>query len=149
HYQRHSRCVHDALPTSISLPPDAQTGKWLLELRVDPASRVPDAAWWFQVEEFLPERMKLRLESRQAVLSPGEPWRIDVQGDYLYGAPAAGNRLLASFQVRRDRYPLAEQWPGFLFGDADDDTLRHYEELPQGELDAQGALQLAVDPQGA
>lgn len=133
----------------INLPPDAQTGKWLLELRVDPASRVPDAAWWFQVEEFLPERMKLRLESRQAVLSPGEPWHIDVQGDYLYGAPAAGNRLLASFQVRRDRYPLAEQWPGFLFGDAADDTLRHYEELPQGELDAQGAAHLTVDPQGA
>ncbi|HYG46263.1 MAG TPA: MG2 domain-containing protein [Bordetella sp.] len=134
---------------AVDLPLDAQTGKWLLELRVDPAARVPDASWWFQVEEFLPERMKLRLESTQAVLTPGEPWQIDVQGDYLYGAPAAGNRLLASFQVRRDRYALAQQWPGFVFGDVADDTLRHYEELPEGELDAEGAVQLRVDPQGA
>lgn len=134
---------------AISLPVDAQTGKWLLELRVDPAARTPDASWWFQVEEFLPERMKLRLESAQAVLAPGEPWQIDVQGDYLYGAPAAGNRLLASFQVKRDRYALAQQWPGFVFGDVNDDALRHYEELPEGKLDDQGAAQLSVDPQGA
>src|SRR3546814_3021914 len=47
---------------AVGLPVDAQTGKWLLELRVDPAARVPDASWWFQVEEFMPERMKLHLE---------------------------------------------------------------------------------------
>ena len=134
---------------AIGLPVDAPTGKWLLELRVDPAARTPDAAWWFQVEEFLPERMKLRLDSTQEVLAPGEPWKIDVQGDYLYGAPAGGNRLLASFQVRRDRYALAQQWPGFIFGDVNDDTLRHYEELPEAKLDAQGAAQLVVDPQAA
>src|SRR3546814_12506623 len=58
--------------------------------------------------------MKLRLDSAQAVLAPGEPWQVDVQGDYLYGAPAAGNRLLASFQVKRDRYALAQQWPGLV-----------------------------------
>src|SRR3546814_8060377 len=28
-------------------------------------------------------------------------------------------------------------------------TLRHYEELPEGKLDEQGAARLAVDPQGA
>ena len=39
----------------------AQTGAWMLELRVDPASRVADASWKFQVEEFLPERMKMAL----------------------------------------------------------------------------------------
>ncbi|MBO9355517.1 alpha-2-macroglobulin family protein [Bordetella petrii] len=133
----------------IGLPVDAQTGKWLLELRVDPAAKIPDASWWFQVEEFLPERMKLRLDSAQPVLAPGEPWQVGVQGDYLYGAPAAGNRLLARFQVRRDRHALAQQWPGFIFGDVADDTLRHYEELPEGKLDDQGAAQLTVDPQGA
>ena len=134
---------------AIGLPVDAQTGKWLLELRVDPAARVPDASWWFQVEEFLPERMKLRLDSAQPVLAPDDTWQVDVQGDYLYGAPAAGNRLLASFQVRRDRYALAQQWPGFIFGDVDDDTLRHYEELPESTLDDQGAAQLSIDPRAA
>ncbi|MVW70608.1 alpha-2-macroglobulin [Bordetella sp. 15P40C-2] len=134
---------------AISLPVDAQTGKWLLELRVDPASKLPDASWWFQTEEFLPERMKLHLDTDQTSLVPDQVWTVDVQGDYLYGAPAAGNRLLASFQVKRERYPLKQQWPGFVFGDVADDTLRHYEELPETTLDDKGLARLTVDPQSA
>ena len=137
--------VANYIEHTISLPVDAQTGKWLLELRVDPAAKVPDATWWFQTEEFLPERMKLNLDSRQSVLAPGEDWAIEVQGDYLYGAPAAGNRLLSSFQVKRNRYALAQQWPGFVFGDVADDSLRHYEELPETTLDDSGFAQLKVD----
>ncbi|WP_111825525.1 MG2 domain-containing protein [Achromobacter sp. HZ01] len=131
---------------SVELPQDAQTGTWLLELRVDPASRAPDASWKFQVEEFLPERMKMTLTSKQEVLRPEESLTVDVQGDYLYGAPAAGNRLLSSFQVKRDRYALPQQWPGFIFGDVADDARRHFEELPEAALDDKGRGQLEVDP---
>nr|WP_278488495.1 alpha-2-macroglobulin [Achromobacter insolitus] len=131
---------------SIDLPLDAQTGTWMLELRVDPASRAPDASWKFQVEEFLPERMKMALTSGQEVLSPDETLTVDVQGDYLYGAPAAGNRLLSSFQVKRDRYALPQEWPGFIFGDVADDARRHFEELPETALDDKGRGELEVDP---
>ena len=131
---------------AIDLPLDAQTGTWMLELRVDPASRAPDASWKFQVEEFLPERMKMALTSGQDVLSPDEELTVDVQGDYLYGAPAAGNRLLATFQVKRDRFALAQQWPGFIFGDVADDTRRSFGELPETALDDKGRAQLDVNP---
>nr|WP_242663734.1 alpha-2-macroglobulin [Achromobacter insolitus] len=134
---------------SIDLPLDAQTGTWMLELRVDPASRAPDASWKFQVEEFLPERMKMALTSGQEVLSPDETLTVDVQGDYLYGAPAAGNRLLSSFQVKRDRYALPQEWPGFIFGDVADDARRHFEELPETALDDKGRGQLEVDPRAS
>ena len=76
-----------------------------------PASRAPDASWKFQVEEFLPERMKMTLDTEQQVLSPDDELSIDVQGDYLYGAPAAGNRLLATFQVKRNRVPCRSNGP--------------------------------------
>ncbi|MDQ8032097.1 MAG: MG2 domain-containing protein [Bordetella sp.] len=131
---------------AIDLPADAQTGTWMLELRVDPASRLADASWKFQVEEFLPERMKLTLTAADGVLPGGQPWNLDVQGDYLYGAPAAGNRLLSSLQLKRDRQPLAKQWPGFIFGDSDDDTRRAFQELPEAELDEKGHATLDVDP---
>ncbi|RIQ19079.1 alpha-2-macroglobulin family protein [Bordetella avium] len=132
---------------AVDLPLDAQTGTWLLELRVDPAAKVADSTWSFQVEEFLPERMKLALSSDQPVLSPDEAWQVDMQGDYLYGAPAAGNRVLSSFQVKRDRFALPQQWPGFIFGDVADDTRRRFEELPDTELDGQGRGEITVDPQ--
>ncbi len=131
---------------AIELPLDAQTGSWLLELRVDPASRAPDASWKFQVEEFLPERMKMALTSEQEVLSPDEELLVDVQGDYLYGAPAAGNRLLSTFQVKRDRFAQAQKWPGFIFGDVADDTRRTFGELPEEALDDKGAAQISVNP---
>ncbi|ARP95514.1 alpha-2-macroglobulin family protein [Bordetella genomosp. 13] len=133
------------LEQSIDMPVDAQTGTWSLELRVDPASRVADASWWFQVEEFLPERMKLVLTSPEGPVARGESWRVDVQGDYLYGAPAAGNRLLGSVAVRRNRNALPQQWPGFVFGDVDDDGKRQFQTLPETELDDEGKASLDID----
>lgn len=130
----------------IELPADAQTGSWQLELRVDPGSSAPDATWKFQVEEFLPERMKLALTSTQDSISPEEDWTIDVQGDYLYGAPAAGNRLLSTFQVKRDRIALPVKWAGFIFGDAADDKVRTFGELPESELDDRGHGAITVSP---
>ncbi|CAM3639245.1 alpha-2-macroglobulin family protein [Bordetella bronchialis] len=145
---RADKSVQGYVQHAIDLPSDAQTGTWLLELRVDPAARNADTTWAFHVEEFLPERMKLVLKAPEGVLPAGEPLHIDVQGDYLYGAPAAGNRLLSSFTVRRDRYALPVQWPGFIFGDVADDTLRHYEELPESQLDDEGRGAIDVDLSG-
>ncbi|WP_415830269.1 alpha-2-macroglobulin family protein [Bordetella flabilis] len=133
---------------AIDLPADAQTGTWSLELRVDPAARKADTVWPFHVEEFLPERMKLALTAADGVLEPGQALKIAVQGDYLYGAPAAGNRMLASFTVKRERQALPVQWPGFIFGDVADDRIRHYEELPESQLDDHGKGEIDVDLSG-
>jgi len=129
----------------IDIPLDAQTGTWSLELRVDPASRNADATWWFKVEEFLPERMKLALTAPDRALAPGDAFDISVQGDYLYGSPAAGNRLVANALVRRSRVALPQQWPGFIFGDVEDDKVKAFQALPDSELDEQGKGALEVD----
>ncbi|OVZ62290.1 alpha-2-macroglobulin [Pigmentiphaga sp. NML030171] len=129
---------------AIELPADAQTGTWLLETRLDPAARAADASWKFQVEEFLPERMKLDLKSREGVLEAGRPLNVKVQGDYLYGAPAAGNRLLGTVSIERDRYALPRQWPGFLFGDFADDDRKQRRDLEETTLDDKGAAAVAV-----
>ena len=50
---------------TVVLPQDAQTGTWTLESRADPAAKAPDNVMRIQVEEFLPERMKLELKSAQ------------------------------------------------------------------------------------
>nr|WP_231755432.1 alpha-2-macroglobulin [Bordetella sp. N] len=133
------------LQHAIDLPLDAQTGTWMLELRVDPASRRADATWPFKVEEFLPERMKMTLQAEDGPLGPGDGLDIDVQGDYLYGAPAAGNRLLSSYTIKRDRYALPQKWPGFIFGDVNDDSIKRYEELPESQLDDKGKGNISVD----
>lgn len=128
----------------IAIPADAQTGSWMLELRADPAAKKPDALMRFRVEEFLPERMKLTLKSDERVLTEGAPFDIGVQGDYLYGAPAAGNRLLAALAVERLRFALPQKKPGFIFGDFADDSVKGRRELEESALDDRGAARVEV-----
>ncbi|NRF69389.1 alpha-2-macroglobulin family protein [Aquincola sp. S2] len=123
---------------AVALPADAQTGTWLLELRADPGAKRPDASFSFQVEEFLPERMKLDLTTPKPVLGRDDPFDVQVRGAYLFGAPAAGNRLLVSATTERLRFAQAQQWPGFIFGDVADDRLKKREEVPEQSLDEDG-----------
>jgi alpha-2-macroglobulin len=132
------------LQQAIELPPDAQTGTWLLELRGDPGAKRPDTVWKFQVEEFLPERMKLDLSSRKEVLMAGEAFDVQVKGDYLFGAPAAGNRLMVSAATERQRIAMPQKWPGFVFGDFADDQSKKREEVADQSLDDQGRAQVTL-----
>lgn len=129
---------------SVEIPADAPTGRWTLELRTDPGAPRPAASWPFQVEEFLPERMTLQLTADEAPLRGDAPLRVGVQGDYLYGAPAAGNRLLASVLIERQRQALPQAWPGFVFGDLADDDARKRQDLPETTLDDAGRARLDV-----
>src|SRR3546814_13957710 len=79
-----------------------------------------------RIEEFLPERMKLDLASADAVLEPGQPFRLEATGAYLYGAPAADNRFTARLAVAVEQHPL-EKLPGYFFGDPTVD-------LPRAEI---------------
>jgi len=129
----------------IELPVDAPTGFWTLELRADPADKLATTSYRFGVEEFMPERMKLDLSSKQAAVSPDDTLNIAVKGAYLYGAPAAGNQLLGVAVFERQKNPLAQKLPGFEFGDTNEDSQRERIELEQNVLDENGDLSLDVD----
>jgi hypothetical protein len=130
---------------AIELPADAATGSWSLELRSDPATKLAGTVMRFGVEEFLPERMKLDLATQLDKLDPGSSLRIEVSSTYLYGAPAAGNRLLGVVNTERNKNPLAQKLPGFVFGDSDEDTVRSRSELPEAKLDDNGKTGVDVD----
>ena len=129
----------------IELPADAATGFWNLELRADPAAKVASTVMRIGVEEFLPERMKLDLGTEAERLVPDTGWQIDITGNYLYGAPAAGNKLLGVVNTERNKNPLEKKLPGFIFGDADEDTVRSRSELEESTLDDQGKASVSVD----
>lgn len=124
---------------TVELPADAATGFWTLELRADPAAKQASTSLRFGVEEFLPERMKLELSTTQQTLTPAdESWTVAVQGAYLYGAPAAGNRLLGVVNAERQKNPLEKKLPGFLFGDVEEDGAKARSELGEDTLDGEG-----------
>ena len=129
---------------SIDLPSDAQTGKWQVKVGDDPADEPFVAVFPFHVEEFLPERMKLELDLQPEFPGPEEPLQLNISGRYLYGAPAAGNEVIARVRVKADRNPFSE-WEGYAFGRAADEEYRDYWELSPKTLDPEGKTTIQIE----
>ena len=126
-----------------TIPEDAPTGRWQVEFRLDPAAKEATQGMTFRIEEFLPERLKLDLSTIQETLNPEEPLQLSVQGDYLYGAPAAGNRFTARLTVAVDPHPL-EARKDFFFGDPTVSLPKEAKDVVDAKLDAKGHLEQAI-----
>lgn len=120
-----------------SIPAEAATGRWQVHL----AGALPTPQVYpFFVEEFLPERLQVYVGSgreRTLVTDPRAAVKVPLQADYLYGAPAAGNRASAFYQAELWREPL-ESLPGYQFGHLLEAALVGQTELPDQPLDAEG-----------
>ncbi len=126
-----------------TIPEDAPTGRWQVEFRLDPAAKDAAQSYTFRVEEFLPERLKLALDSKQVTLKPGEPFKLDVAADYLYGAPAAGNRFTARLTLAADQHPV-DTHKDFFFGDPTIDLPKKADDVVDEKLDTHGKLEAEV-----
>ncbi|KFN44672.1 hypothetical protein N789_01280 [Arenimonas oryziterrae DSM 21050 = YC6267] len=126
-----------------ALPPDAPTGNWQVEFRTAPGAGDVVQGMKLHIEEFLPERMKLDLNSAQATIKPGEALKLDVTAAYLYGAPASENRFTARMGVVTEQHPV-EKYPDHFFGDPTLSLPKKPEDVIDTALDAQGKLSYAL-----
>ena len=129
---------------SREIPADAPTGRWLVEFRTDPRSSEATQGLTFRIEEFLPERLKLDLSAEQAIIKPGEPLKLAVEADYLYGAPAAGNRFTARLTLAADLHPV-DAHKDFHFGDPTIDLPREATDVVDDALDEEGRLEADIE----
>ncbi len=129
---------------SREIPVDAPTGRWQVEFRTDPKSKDAAQGLTFRIEEFLPERLKLELSTSQTQLKPGEPLKLAVEGDYLYGAPAAGNRFTARLTLTADQHPV-DSHKDFYFGDPTINLPREAKDVVDDKLDENGKLEHDIE----
>lgn len=101
----------------IKLPATARTGSWSAALylpgregELDELNRVS-----FAVEDFVPARLELTLSPKAESFSGTTPIRVDVNAQYLYGAPGAGLNGESVVNVRRIEAPFPK-YTGFRFG---------------------------------
>lgn len=128
----------------LALAPSAMTGTWRAKIHTDPQA-APIAQAAFLVEDFVPERLELKLEPGTQALSPQQPGRIKVDGRYLYGPPAAGLSVEGEIAVRASQKDLPA-FPGYKFGSADEQfspVRKVLDGLPA--TDAEGKAEIAVD----
>ena len=126
----------------LPLPPNARTGSWTVKAYTDPKGE-PVGQISFQVEDFVPQRLKLELISAAPALKPGEPAAVEISGRFLYGAPAANLKAEAEVVLGEDANPYPA-FPGYRFGLAQDSwTVQRFPVALAG-TDAQGKAQAQV-----
>lgn len=95
-------------------------GQW--RAKVYSPGRKSEASYFdFKLEAFLPERMRLVFaEPKDSLISftQGEEVAVKLRGEYLYGAPANGNRLDTALNINPWQQPFS-QHKGFVFGQPD------------------------------
>lgn len=129
----------------LQLAGEAPTGRW--QLVFDLGDGKPQL-YEFLVEDFLPERLALELKGSDGPINPADTAEISVNGRYLYGAPASGNRLSGQVYVR----PLREAvkaLPGYQFGSVTEQELSQDLELEETVLDADGEAVISLESKWA
>jgi len=128
---------------TFTLPQDAKTGDWTLEVHNVGKSPV---VYNFKVEEFLPERMKITFNpgKDKRFYNAREKLSVKVLGEYLYGAPANGNRFTSRVNVNLNRKPL-ENLKDFQFGNIKETQLKSNFQLPDIKLDKNGEADIVIE----
>ena len=107
--------VEGACEFQIALPPYVKTGRYTAKLLV---AEQEIGRSHFQVEEFVPDRIKVKLNTDKPVYSLGDEAEISVAAVNLFGPPAVGRRVQAACDIEADIFAPAE-WRSFTFNDAE------------------------------
>ncbi len=122
----------------LQLPGSAKTGLW--SLQVEQADKFIQT-FSFHVEDFLPERMNLIFTDEEKQDKPAlfhtDSLNVKISGEYLYGAPAAGNTVESFIKPTVATEPF-EQLPGFIFGNVNDTNSLNVAYLDDIKLDKEG-----------
>lgn len=132
--------------TDFTLPKDAMRGTWTFEATLANKSTFK---YKLAVEDFLPERLKLELSAdNDEWLGISDEPTIHIQSDYLYGAPASGNRFDATVSVSSATNPF-DDYEGFYFGSNKYRDFNQLMDIPAGTLDEEGHAALKLNNQWA
>ena len=132
-----------AIAKNIEIDRSAPRGVWRAELIVDGQDAVAGNVSW-SVEDFVPQRLRVQIEASEAVLRAGQTRPINVQADFLYGAPGSGLAVEAEGRLMIDPNPFPE-FEGYAWGRADESFDERMFQLPGTVTDGQGRAQLSLE----
>ena len=132
-----------ACDVQIPIPDYALTGNYIAKMRI--ADRVVGRVQ-FQVEEFMPDRIKVAVTADKSTYKLGEELDIEVSAINLFGPPAVGRKVEASCEleavpfVKKDTVPgaSATQWDSFVFGNTRSNFEKQRIGLGEAKTDAAG-----------
>lgn len=132
-----------ACDVKILIPDYALTGSYIAKMRI--ADQVVGSAQ-FQVEEFMPDRMKVALTADKAAYKLEDVIDFEVTATTLFGPPAAGRKVQAACVLEAGPFVMdnmlqdtdAKKWSSFVFGNAHSNFEKQRIELGEAKTDAAG-----------
>ena len=133
----------------IPIPDYAQTGNYIAKMLI--ADKVVGRTQ-FQVEEFMPDRMKVGITTDKSIYRLGDEIDIQVDAVNLFGPPAAGRKVQVSCELRSISIAAAggissaefntAKWRTFIFGSTGSNFAKQFEsqrvELGEAKTDPSG-----------
>jgi hypothetical protein len=128
---------------ALALNSAVPTGTWRARAFTDPKGPSVGETT-FMVEDYIPERIEFELTAKDKQIKADVPVELEVDGHFLYGAPASGLKLEGDMLVAPA--PGRPGFAGYQFGVADEETVDNertpLENLP--EADAKGVATFPV-----
>lgn len=129
----------------LALGGNAMGGTWRAKFYTDPKAD-PIASTSFLVEDFVPEKMDLKLTPASASVTVDAGGAIKLAGTYLYGPPAAGLAIEGEIIVKPAKNGLAA-FPGYHFGREDEkisNVRETLDELPETAADGTATVKIKL-----
>lgn len=121
---------------TIPLARDARIGTWTAELKLDPKAPAIGSIE-FGVEDFVPPQLKVELSAADKPVKPNEPFPVDINARYYYGAAGAGLNVEAHATIAPDDNPYPNE-KGFRFGLVGDEFVSDRKDLDVAATDNDG-----------
>ncbi len=120
----------------IPLSDSAPRGRWQAVAYVD-SSGSPVGRASFDVQDFVPQRLAVDLNTQAVIWEPATELAVDVMSRFLYGAPASQLGGEAELKIMVDPNPYPD-YPGYRFGRIKEMYRDSFTELDLPETDDEG-----------
>ncbi len=132
---------YGSFETTVPLPASATTGAYTLNIFT--SNNILIGSSVMKVEEFMPDRIKVKVETDKKEYKPGEEIQVDAVAENFFGPPAAGRNYQVEVSTKRlNFYPKQNREYNYYINGADTYFDNKYRE---GETDEAGKLQENFD----
>ena len=143
-------CMHTIVETpkqgmlelNWKIPEEIRTGKYRVKLAI-PGNKKSIASYFFQIEEFVPDRFKMKISFPKDKYKITEKIPVKIEAHHLHGSPASRRKVTLAVQLFPKKFQN-KNLSHYSFGDATR-SFKPYRVLKtQKELSQQGDLELSV-----
>ncbi|MBE0643578.1 MAG: alpha-2-macroglobulin family protein [Bacteroidetes bacterium] len=125
---------------SVDIPAYALTGPYKVELYTGGDKLIGTSS--LNVEEFVPDKIRLQLNAAETRLLPGQTINVDVNAEYLFGAPAANLRYETDVQLKHRPF-VSQRYKDYDFSNSSLKDSRIENVMNEDVLNAEGKTRIS------